>query len=693
MTPTTQTDDSGHIFTTDRQARLAKRDLITCFALFAIALIVYLKTLCPTIFADDCGEIATAVATGGVMHPPGYPLYTLIGGLFIKLIGFGEPAWRLGLLSALSAAFAVPLTYKLTRRLGAGMTWSVTAALAFAFSVALWQQATKVETYALNALFVTLLFNQAAKYNETGARRDLLFYALLTGFSLTNHVSMVCAIAGTLWIVAGALKRDPKPVFAALAAIPFMVAPLSLYALIWVAAASHPGGQIWGDPSDPHRFWLHVTGARYRPYMFSQSGLDMAQRDLVGLPATLWHNMDWFLVAVVPGVARALWSPATRRIAQALLIAASAYLFETSAYGILNIFEYYTPLVMILCVFSGVGMDAVVRGLMARWNAPRSQLKTLQVSVCCLVGLTAILTHWAYCDRSHALFMRNLAINTLANLPPNAVIVSRGDNRIFPMWYVQDVLGVRQDVAVIPRSYLASYGTQAGRDEMGWLVEKLSKQQPSLVSSSEILARSSEDPSYISHELPTWNIVTKALSQGRPVFMTDVDPRDIRINALNRDVLAAVGPDLTLTPMGLADQIVPDHHRPDLFKQVATNLDLEQKTQIDMASPQLMEDEPDGAMTNSVYAALMMRNANLLIRAGDRKDAYVHAKVACELDPSAANYAMLATLARQNSNPVEQIQSLKRAVALDGNNEEYQAELFNAEKMASIGQAVQRAAN
>ena len=67
----------------------------------------------PNVLFADSGELLTAVATKGVAHPPGFPLYLLLGGLFLDLTGGAGPsaASRLNLFSALStgvaAAFAV----------------------------------------------------------------------------------------------------------------------------------------------------------------------------------------------------------------------------------------------------------------------------------------------------------------------------------------------------------------------------------------------------------------------------------------------------------------------------------------------------------------------------------------------------------------------------------------------------------
>src|SRR6266540_3842542 len=74
-------------------------------------LLIYLRTLCPTVYLGDSGDICTAIATGGVPHPPGYPLFGLLGRLALALIPQGEPAFRIGCVVAPAAADAVGVLY------------------------------------------------------------------------------------------------------------------------------------------------------------------------------------------------------------------------------------------------------------------------------------------------------------------------------------------------------------------------------------------------------------------------------------------------------------------------------------------------------------------------------------------------------------------------------------------------------
>jgi len=50
-----------------------------CAAVMLGALTLYLNTVCPTVYWYDSAEFASAAAVLGIPHPPGYPIYTLLG--------------------------------------------------------------------------------------------------------------------------------------------------------------------------------------------------------------------------------------------------------------------------------------------------------------------------------------------------------------------------------------------------------------------------------------------------------------------------------------------------------------------------------------------------------------------------------------------------------------------------------------
>ncbi|MEJ5200207.1 MAG: DUF2723 domain-containing protein, partial [Anaerolineae bacterium] len=89
--------------------------LAVVVALLAFAL--YLRTLAPGVLGGDSGEFQFAAWLGGFAHPTGYPLYLLMGWLWTHVVPWGDPAWRMNLLSAIWGAAAVGMFYLLAAQL------------------------------------------------------------------------------------------------------------------------------------------------------------------------------------------------------------------------------------------------------------------------------------------------------------------------------------------------------------------------------------------------------------------------------------------------------------------------------------------------------------------------------------------------------------------------------------------------
>ncbi|MFC1573486.1 DUF2723 domain-containing protein, partial [Candidatus Eisenbacteria bacterium] len=167
------------------QDGLQKRAAI---AVFLFPIIVYICTLARHITFVDSGELCAVAATLGIAHPPGYPLYTVLGYLF-SIIPASTIPFRIGLLSALSASFATLLLYQAASRLlivfsertsqltqprppaAAAMALAPMAgALLFAFSLTVWGQAVVVEVYTLQTLLVILFLGTCARAFTVPAR-------------------------------------------------------------------------------------------------------------------------------------------------------------------------------------------------------------------------------------------------------------------------------------------------------------------------------------------------------------------------------------------------------------------------------------------------------------------------------------------------------------------------------------------
>jgi len=188
---------------------------ITGWIVFAIAAVVYLLTIEPTASLWDCGEFIASCFKLEVGHPPGNPIFMLVGNLFTQLSAdTAGKAVMLNSMSALCSAFTIlflfwtitHLVKKLLIRdkikISGAQTITTLAcgavgALAYTFSDTFWFSAVEGEVYAFSSLMTALVFWLILKWedvaDEPHSDRWLILLAYLMGVSIAIHLlNLLC---------------------------------------------------------------------------------------------------------------------------------------------------------------------------------------------------------------------------------------------------------------------------------------------------------------------------------------------------------------------------------------------------------------------------------------------------------------------------------------------------------------------
>lgn len=189
---------------------------------FTIASIVFLLTIEPTASWWDCGEyIATAIKLQ-VGHPPGAPLFQMIG-RFFSLFAFGDIthfAMMVNIMSALSSGFTILFLFwsitLLAKKIVApdgeitttGMYTIFAAgfigALAYTFTDSFWFSAEEGEVYAMSSFFTAISFWAILKWesvaNEKHSYRWLVLIAFLVGLAIGVHLLNLLVIPATCFV-------------------------------------------------------------------------------------------------------------------------------------------------------------------------------------------------------------------------------------------------------------------------------------------------------------------------------------------------------------------------------------------------------------------------------------------------------------------------------------------------------------
>ncbi|MFQ5648894.1 MAG: protein O-mannosyl-transferase family [bacterium] len=188
-----------------------KLNRIIAAIVFAIAFVVYTATVAPTTSYWDCGEFITCSYILGVPHPPGAPLYILIGRVFSMIPFVQDIGLRVNMISVLMSALSVLFTYLIIVRLL--RAWrgiperveerfilyagGVIGALGFAFTDSFWFNAIEAEVYALSMFFtaivVWLMLVWVEKADEPAGDKILLFIMYLIGLAIGVHLLNIVA--------------------------------------------------------------------------------------------------------------------------------------------------------------------------------------------------------------------------------------------------------------------------------------------------------------------------------------------------------------------------------------------------------------------------------------------------------------------------------------------------------------------
>jgi len=201
---------------------------------FAVAFVTYWLTMEETASYWDCGEFISVSYKLEVPHPPGAPLFLLIGRLF-SFLSFGDVtkvAYWINFSSVLASAFTVLFLFwsivlfgkklmKITKfeDLEGANTWILMGAglvgsLAYTFSDSAWFSAVEAEVYAMSSFFTAIVVWAMLKWDviedESRANRWLLFIFYMMGLSIGIHLLNLVTIPA-LALIYYFKKYNPTP--------------------------------------------------------------------------------------------------------------------------------------------------------------------------------------------------------------------------------------------------------------------------------------------------------------------------------------------------------------------------------------------------------------------------------------------------------------------------------------------------
>jgi transmembrane protein TMEM260 (protein O-mannosyltransferase) len=426
--------------------------------------------LMPGVGFWDTAEFQTVPPILGTAHPTGYPTYVLLGWLAsIVLTPFGEPAFRMNVLSAILVGVACALTVDLVRVLTRSTVLGIVAGLGLAATPIIWNIGTHADPHALHLTFVAAIlwalvrWERARQEDPARADRWLVGAAVLTGLSVGNHsLTLLLAPPIALYVLAVEPRIVLRWTFVLLCAVAVILPAVLVYLELPLRAGAIAGLRaplVYGTPDTWDGFKYVVLGEQFRGGISDPFGeLPRKVGDLADLAG---RQLGPLAILVVIG----FFATAMRRAPYALLTGTALVItcFFNAAYINADIERYYLGPALIawtwLAMLAKTVIDLVAAGLTTGEDpaaaAPRRAVRAVQgaavvVAAVLLLAPTAadVTTRAAAVDHTADRGAEEWLNAVLTGVDQDAMIVSWWSYST-PLWYAQLIEGRRPDIRVI----------------------------------------------------------------------------------------------------------------------------------------------------------------------------------------------------------------------------------------------------
>ena len=176
---------------------------------FVIPLALYVKTLAPTYIPVDSAEFALCMHFAGICHPPGFPLYVLIGKVFTDLFPVGSLIYKANLLSAIFGAGTILFVFLALYELEVRKEIAFLLTFFLAVNIVFWEFATSADVFAFATFLIALTFFLIFK-------KRFLLATFTLGLSASHFYISAILLPLIYWYFAG-FRFQIKSVFSVVA--------------------------------------------------------------------------------------------------------------------------------------------------------------------------------------------------------------------------------------------------------------------------------------------------------------------------------------------------------------------------------------------------------------------------------------------------------------------------------------------
>ncbi len=457
-------------------------------ALALVSFVLYALCSARTIQGADAAEFMSVAAVGGVPHPPGYPLQTWAVRLAHAVVPWGTAAFRASLVSAAQAAVGVGLLADAGRRLTRSPIAALLGASIFACSLTIFRYATVAEVFGgvvFTAAAVVWVGARVAGGWRGPAPAVALGLAVASG--VANHHTVILTAPLATW---AALTLLPRPIRAGgvLRSWGGLALALCTGFLAYLPFLAVRGGWRWGGCTDLPCLADHFLRKDYGTFSLSAAPVELAWYDHL-----LWFGERLVVDSAGLGAALALLgavlvlrraSPARTfwwMLAASWLLAGPLFMLEvnlsTDLQGLPLALRFHVLPATLAALFVTAGVQGARELLRPALRRPL--LAALGLAV---LGLAARAVPRS--GHQSSLLLDSYLRGGLQRLPPDAMLVGKGDEFLFGMLYLQAAEGVRPDVLVVdellmPLRWYRDWLIEQHPDDQAW-IDGLSSSLPQL---------------------------------------------------------------------------------------------------------------------------------------------------------------------------------------------------------------------
>jgi hypothetical protein len=456
-------------------------------------------TLAPGVTLWDSGEFLAAIHSFGIPHPPGTPLYILIGKVwsmvFASVFGFAR---SINLLSAVCTAFGFGILTNLFAKWTSDGFAATAAGLTAGLMATVWLNATETEVYAVALLFGCMILWAADRAGEDSDAHWALLAAYLAGLAWALHLIALLVVPSAILLVFSTGDgyfavpvgrryvdgRREAHSFAKLLRGSIFVMIVGMTSVIFMLIRSrHDPAINQGNPSTfgalvdvilRRQYDVPALWPRQAPFylqlgnVFEYADWQFAKGLAPDAPPSWWRTPVTILYALLGLFGFWAHRNADRRSWRAL-----ALFFLVSSLGVviyLNLRAGPTFGEGILpanALHEARERDYfffwafICWGLWAGFGAITlsRRLKPPLGLVAMVLPFVPAILNWPAVDRRTDQVEARSRIgeaDMLAKVPPSGILLAVGDNDTYPLWYLQQVEGTRKDVTVVTVPLLAA---------------------------------------------------------------------------------------------------------------------------------------------------------------------------------------------------------------------------------------------